>query len=168
MADVSDDTPTAGDDIIDLEGQWHGRQELADRLGVSTRTIDRRVKRGQIEKRETPQGKLYRPTHDDRGDDTPTHGDDTPTDSDDTVSSPATDTRLAELEARLEEKTARIERLEERGARLREERDRARGGRETAQAEVESLQATIDRLEDEREETRTLLEVGPIRVEWLW
>lgn len=47
--------------VIRLGGrEWFSAQELADRLGVSVRTVYRRLERGEIEKRETPQGTVYR------------------------------------------------------------------------------------------------------------
>jgi hydroxypyruvate isomerase len=40
--------------------QWFTRDDIAARLGVSTRTISRMYQRGEIEKRETAEGMLYR------------------------------------------------------------------------------------------------------------
>lgn len=46
--------------VIQLEAvQWRTRREIADLLGVSERTITRRVSRGEILRRETPNGNLY-------------------------------------------------------------------------------------------------------------
>ena len=47
------------DNVLKLR-QWHTVDELAEREGVSTRTIYRRLKRGDVEKRETPEGARYR------------------------------------------------------------------------------------------------------------
>lgn len=49
------------DNIVRLEdSEWYSARELADRLDVSVRTIYRRLERGQIDKRETPRGTVYR------------------------------------------------------------------------------------------------------------
>ena len=48
------------DKVVELH-QWYTVDELAEREGVSTRTIYRRLKRGDVEKRETEDGTRYRP-----------------------------------------------------------------------------------------------------------
>ena len=63
----SDATQSDRQGVVHLEGrEWYDRQELADRLNVSLRTIDRRVKRGSVEKKETRNGKVYRTLESDR------------------------------------------------------------------------------------------------------
>lgn len=47
--------------VVSLGNQeWFGRDALAARLEVSTRTLSRMYQRGEVEKRETPEGMLYR------------------------------------------------------------------------------------------------------------
>jgi len=47
------------DNVVELR-QWYTVDELADLEGVSTRTIYRRLKRGDVERRETSEGIRYR------------------------------------------------------------------------------------------------------------
>lgn len=57
--DTDSQTPT----VLELaESQWFKRREMADRLGVSTRTLSRLVNRGEVLKRDSDRGMLYRPT----------------------------------------------------------------------------------------------------------
>lgn len=49
-----------GSDTVVALHQWHTVDDLADLEGVSTRTIYRRLKRGDVEKRETSEGTRYR------------------------------------------------------------------------------------------------------------
>jgi excisionase family DNA binding protein len=49
------------DKIFPIDGnRWHSREEMAEFLGVSERTVTRRVSRGEIIRRERPDGNLYR------------------------------------------------------------------------------------------------------------
>ena len=69
---------------------WMTAAELAKAEGVSTRTIYRRLERGEVEAKETEAGKLYRVTPIDSPTDTATVTDshDSPTDSTDNAPSP--------------------------------------------------------------------------------
>lgn len=70
---------------------WYTAGELADRLDVSKRTIYRKAKRGEVQKRETADGVRYRVTPTDTTDSTTDAGD--VTDSHDTSLTPG-DTRI--------------------------------------------------------------------------
>jgi predicted DNA-binding transcriptional regulator YafY len=67
------------DKVVELQ-QWYTADELAEREGVSTRTIYRRLKRGTVEKQETPEGTRYRPTTEPSGRDDVTESHDAGTD----------------------------------------------------------------------------------------
>ena len=107
---------------------WFGRGELADKLGVTTRTVERKVKAGLIEKRKSAQGKIYRvktpsdiaPSEDVAFQAQPTQ----PTQ----VNQEATSALVTPLIARLEEQAVtialqgqRLKSLEERNIQLEEE-----------------------------------------------
>lgn len=134
---MSDTNATASDtDSVVQFGpsEWYGRQELADRLDVSLRTIDRRVNRGEIEKRNTPNGKLYRPAPDetDRQEATAERQQTTPkrqqSDTDratvgDTKTTPEVSQGVADLVALVRDQTDRIAELERQVGRLLERID---------------------------------------------
>lgn len=62
-------------DVLRLEsGEWYEREELANRLNVSLRTVSRRLKRGEIVKKDTPNGPVYRPKKDTEGQQKDTKG----------------------------------------------------------------------------------------------
>jgi excisionase family DNA binding protein len=69
--------------IIALRDRWFTIEELAERQGISTRTVYRRLKAGTVEARETEEGTRYRLTPTDRATDSDrvTDSHDTPTDS---------------------------------------------------------------------------------------
>lgn len=62
MSDKSDiRKATKSDKVVSLNPQgWHSRTDIAAILGVSTRTVERRVKAGLVEKRHGVTGMLYR------------------------------------------------------------------------------------------------------------
>lgn len=148
---MTDDTTT----VVELR-QWHTAAELADRLDVSQRTVYRRLKRGTVEKRATPEGTRYRVAT------TPADGTDTSavsTDSHDTdtdtdaVSSPrestdSTDTSavsnlsvgdtsaVSELVELVREQGDRIARLERKVGGLEADNARLRDALEAAEADA--------------------------------
>jgi excisionase family DNA binding protein len=53
--------------VFPIDGnRWHSREEMADLLGVSERTVTRRVARGELIRRERPEGNLYRLNEEER------------------------------------------------------------------------------------------------------
>lgn len=136
-ATVSDTKTTASDTASVVRfnhSEWCGRQQLADRLDVSLRTIDRRVKRGEIQKRTTSKGKLYRPTPDDSERQEATakrqettaerHQNDTDRATvGDTKTTPDMSQGVADLVALVREQTDRIAELERQVGRLLERLD---------------------------------------------
>ena len=152
--------------IIPLdEQQWYTAGELADRLDVSKRTVYRKAKRGEVQKRETADGVRYRVTPTDSTDtagchDTsPTPGDtrinrtpqapDPATDTGDTDTSPTSVTSpavsgVAALADRLAEEAAARGRLEAERDRLADALDEWRELAADAVGEVERLRELVD------------------------
>lgn len=132
------------DNVVELR-QWYTVDELADREGVSTRTIYRRLKRGDVEKRETDDGTRYRPATDS------TDNEGVSTDSHDAVSDVTTSTApegtgtattdvsgvsagvstdssgVSDLVDVVREQTDRIAELERKVGRLEADNERLRG-----------------------------------------
>lgn len=160
------------DKVVDFR-QWYTVDELAEREGVSTRTIYRRLERGDVEKRETPEGTRYRPTTGEESTDTSgVSGDSHDTGTDvsgvsaprgegvsgdvtsvssgvSTDSSGVTDNgALADLLREHTDRIAELERevgrLRERNANLRSELDALRGGDDGAVTQSSEQQATDD------------------------
>jgi predicted DNA-binding transcriptional regulator YafY len=133
------------DNVIRLEGtEWYSAQELADRLDVSVRTIYRRLERGQIEKRETPRGTVYRLREN------------ASTDSSDVTHTDASsDTKFGEAVLRLVERTGqqsdRIAELTGEVSRLEAKLEAALEDRERLLRYVETADERIDELADELE-----------------
>ena len=159
--------------IIHLENtEWFTASELADRLDVSKRTVYRKAKRGEVEKRETADGVRYRlastdgaDTDTDTTDDadchdtSPTPGDTrinrTPqpaeptTDTDDTDTSPTSVTSpavsgVAALADRLAEESRQRGRLEAERDRLADDLEEWREFAADAVGEVERLRQLVD------------------------
>jgi transposase len=136
---MNDSKTTAGDtdSVVRLDsGDWYGRRELAERLDVSLRTIDRRVKRGEIEKRKTARGKVYRPAPNDTESDKKRQQSDS--DRATTGDSKETSQGVAELVGLVREQTDRIVELERENERLRAELENARAGGASEDSEAGS------------------------------
>ena len=153
--------------IIALRDRWFTIEELAERQGISTRTVYRRLKAGAVEARETEEGTRYRLTPTDTTD-SPTDSDrvtdshDTPTDSptdtlealtgspdrrtdttDRTLVTDTTDTALVTLCHRLEALATDKGRLQAELARLTEELAEWQAFALTAVEEVERLRGEL-------------------------
>ena len=159
--------------IIPLdEQQWYTAGELAERLDVSKRTVYRKAKRGEVQKRETADGVRYRVAPTDGTDSatdstdaagchdtSPTPGDtrinrtphapDPATDTGDTDTSPTSVTSpavsgVAALADRLAEEAAARGRLEAERDRLADGLDEWRELAADAVGEVERLRELVD------------------------
>jgi excisionase family DNA binding protein len=123
--------------VVELH-QWYTVDELADREGVSTRTIYRKLERGEVEKTSTSNGARYRLSSTDT-----TDSHDTDTDSEavssskkttDTgvstekkgVSSVSSGRHVAELTDLVGELTEKVGKLERKVGQLKAENDRLR------------------------------------------
>jgi len=158
-------------DVLHLDGnEWLTRAEMAARLDVSERTVTRMVDRGELIRKDNPdgRGKLYRRPTEETGD----AGQDArhETGQDNTLDSPPSpqgddDTRHAGQDTRQD--TTRdslvsrlVDRLEGRNERIAEleaEAGKLRAGLETASDYVEDLEARLDAERTRAEQLRKRL-----------
>lgn len=134
------------DNIVRLEdSEWYSAQELADRLDISVRTVYRRLERGQIDKRETPRGTVYRAKDDTSSDSGTVTNNDTPADSQFGEAMLRLLERESQQSDRVAELTGRVSELEARLEAALEDRERLLRYVHQADARNEEL---IDELED--------------------
>jgi excisionase family DNA binding protein len=145
------------DKVVELR-QWYTVDELAEREGVSTRTIYRRLKRGDIEKRETEDGTRYRPATEttDKGTDT--------ADSHDTVTdvSSVSSSKDEGADSGVSTDTESVSGVSKLADLIREQTDRiATLERKVGELEAENEQLRNDLEEMQPTEVKTTAEAAP-------
>ena len=149
--------------VIDFKrDEWHTRQKLAELLGISVRTLYRRIEDGEIEVRDTPQGKRYRVAPE------PTEGtgDTGLASEDDTTAADVPDGKIdsagrgvaGEMLGLIREQLTQITDLEADRGRLRAELAATENDVTRAVDYVGQVEEELDRLHDERDGLEQALE----------
>lgn len=160
--------------VVHLEREWMTRDQIAEKLGITQRTVSRRINRGEIEKKMVNDEARYRVSIDGQMDRTGVHRgvSKTPMDMDRTgqVSIDGQggtgQVSIGEIRSKLRESRKEVEHLKGELKSAREERDAARLERDRAKYKIESLEDAITRMKQEEESRKVLFRVGPLEVSW--
>lgn len=161
--------------VIDFKrDEWHTREKLSELLGISVRTLYRRIDDGEIEVKETPEGKRYRaapPQANGREEEVATAATAVPDGK--IATGDNSDTRLAndgqgngqgkdgvanELVELLREQLDQMGELRQNRGRLEAELDASQNDVTRAVTYVTDLEEELERLDEERAELREALQ----------
>ncbi len=122
--------------VVHLEREWMTRDQIAEKLEITQRTVSRRInKRGEIKKKMVNEEARYRVS-------------------------------IGEIRSKLRESRQEVGQLKGQLKSAREERDAARLERDRAKYKIESLEDAITRMKQEQESRKVLFRVGPLEVSW--
>ena len=152
------DTP-----VVHLDREWMTREEIGERLDITQRTVSRRIKRGEIEKKTVNGESRYRVSIDGQMDRASVHPEVSKTSMDMDRTGQVS---IGEIRAKLKESRGENKTLRENLARTRAERDKARRERDRAKYKIESLEDAITRMKNEQESRQVLLRLGPLELSW--
>ncbi|QDG51577.1 hypothetical protein FIV42_12720 [Persicimonas caeni] len=147
--------------VIDFKrDEWHTREKLSELLGISVRTLYRRIDDGEIEVKETPEGKRYRVAPqrpEGREEEVATAATAVPDGKIDTDDKPVTGV-ANELVALIREQLDQVSELRQNRGRLEAELDASQNDVTRAVTYVTDLEEELDRLDEERAELREALQ----------
>lgn len=113
------------DTVVELH-QWHTADELADLEDVSTRTIYRKLERGEVEKKQTSEGTRYRVSSTDMADSHDTDTDSVCVSNQEDKTTDSGVSSVSQLTAVVSDMTERIGELERQVGRLKAENEQLR------------------------------------------
>lgn len=144
--------------VIDFKrDEWHTREKLSELLGISVRTLYRRIDDSEIEIKETPAGKRYRVAPTPREEEVATAATAVPDDKN--ANGDNRDTGVAnELVGLLREQLDQMGELRHNRGRLEAELDASQNDVTRAVTYVTDLEDELERLDAERAELREALQ----------